>query len=108
MSSYMSRVLGFAHVGKTIGANTLAGGLVSLLQQPLLLWAYEGSTEGVPTSAAPGFARVNGLLLGLNVAMVAFPVWLSLRGWAARRRLGATAAAAAGAGGAAAKGAAAV
>ena len=80
MSSYHARVFGFAHIGKTIGLTVLAGGLVSLLQQALLQWAF-----AAPAPEAGDFRGVNSLMLALELALVSFPVWLTLRSTACRR-----------------------
>jgi len=80
MSAYCARVFGFKTLGRTIGLLVLMGGLVSLLQQALLAWAF----AGVAADAAGDFARVNALLLALCAATAALPLWLTLRGAAAR------------------------
>lgn len=80
MSSYHARVFGFAHIGKTIGVTVMLGGIVSLLQQALLLWAY------VPPATDVGnFLHVNTLMLAMMVALALFPMWLTLRSSANKR-----------------------
>jgi MFS transporter, LAT3 family, solute carrier family 43, member 3 len=67
MSSYLIRRFGFKTFGKLVGIAVAAGGLASLLQIPLVLWAVSSS-----------FFVVNLLLLSLTVVAGLFPLWLYL------------------------------
>ena len=72
MVSWMSLAFGPQHVGKLIGVVVLCGGLVGLLQSPLLQWAL---------AVAPplgSFTPPNALMLGVMTAAGVFPVILAV------------------------------
>jgi hypothetical protein len=80
MSTYLAKQFGYASVGRLVGAVILCGGLVALIQQPLLKWGFSaGEKRG---DERGWFLPPNMFLLAISVVGVAFPawVWVYLRG----------------------------
>lgn len=84
MSVYISTVFGFRYLGSLIGILTTLGGLMGLLQSPLLVWAYaaganSNSGSGSTDEAQPDFTPPNLLMLSMMVIACGWPVWLARR-----------------------------
>ena len=82
MSVYLSSVFGYKYLGTLIGLLTTIGGLLGLIQNPLLLWAYasNANTTNTNTIVQPNFYPPNILMLVLMIVFgLAWPMWLAYR-----------------------------